>query len=285
MKAALICPSEREAVPVLAEAGPLALAPVLGKTLLEYWLEHFVTQGAREVFVLTGDRAQQICGVAGDGARWGLRVKVLSELREPDVSEARAKLRESGDADWLAAPLDVVLADRLPQQPERSLFESYAGWFAALKNWLPHAATEPGRIGMREIRPGVWAGLNPRIASDAEFRAPCWLGHHVFVGSGAVIGPGAVIEDGSFIESGAKISESVICPETFVGKFTEVCRSIAWGNTLVNWELGSCLKVPDAFLLGPVKSPRPLLLRTLQPFSVGMLQPLWSWKFNTKTEP
>jgi hypothetical protein len=64
-----------------------------------------------------------------------------------------------------------------------------------------------------------------------------------------VIGPRAVLEHAAFVEGHAEISDSVVGPETFVGKFTEVGHSIAWGSTLVDWRLDSCIKVPDAFLL------------------------------------
>jgi hypothetical protein len=37
-----------------------------------------------------------------------------------------------------------------------------------------------------------------------------------------------------------------------VGELTEIRNSIAWGGTLANWKLDSCIKVPDRFLLCPL---------------------------------
>jgi hypothetical protein len=40
MKAVLICPADRPAVAKLAEVAPLPNLPILGESLVEYWLEH-----------------------------------------------------------------------------------------------------------------------------------------------------------------------------------------------------------------------------------------------------
>jgi len=48
------------------------------------------------------------------------------------------------------------------------------------------------------------------------------------------------------------VTDSIVGPETYVGEFTEVKHSLAWGSTLINWQTGSCTHVPDAFLLSPL---------------------------------
>jgi NDP-sugar pyrophosphorylase family protein len=248
MKALLICPDERTGVATLAEFVPLSNVSILGKTLVEYWLEHLAGLGAQEVLVLAADRPDQVRTGIGDGARWGLRVIVKSDKRERTRDEARARHQASDPTSWLPAPNDVILMDNLPCLPQLPLFTSYADWFAAARTLMPHALT-PDRIGVRELKPGVWVGLNARIAADAKLIAPCWIGERAWIEAGATIGPNAVLEREVFIARGAEVSHSVIGPETFVGQFTEVRNSIAWGSTLINWERDSCVKVPDAFLL------------------------------------
>ena len=248
MKALLICPDERSGVASLAESGPLANIPIFGKSLVEYWLEHLAAWGAQEVLVLAVDRPDQVQAGIGDGARWGLRVTVKSDKRERSVDEARTRHAVGDQSPWLAAPNDVVLMDSLPSLPQLPLFTSYADWFTAVRALLPHALT-PDRIGVRELQPGVWVGLNAHVAAGANLTAPCWIGDCAWIETGAVIGPHAVLEREVFIARGAEVSHSVIGPETFVGQFTEIRNSIAWGSTLVNWERNSCLKVPDEFLL------------------------------------
>lgn len=248
MKTLLICPGERDAVAALAETAPLSNVLILGKPLVEYWLEHLAEQGARHIYILATDRPEQVRELVGNGARWGLIVEVLPEVHEPTLDEARTRYQSDGDDGWLAAPQDVQLMDRLPRLPRHSLFSSYADWYAALQAWMPHAAT-PERIGVHTLKPGVWIGLHSHIEPGAELHGPLWIGDNVHIAAGAVVGPWTILENGAYVEEGAEISGSVIGSETLVGRYTEVRRSIAWGATLVNWKLNSWIKVPDPFLL------------------------------------
>jgi len=199
--------------------------------------------------------ASQVRNAVGDGARWGLSVTVKSEKRERTIAEARAKYVTNDRSTWLPAPNDVILADHLPGLPRSPLFTSYADWFAAVRTWTLHAMT-PDRIGLHELRPGVWAGLHARIALNVKLIGPCWIGDYVWIEAGATIGPDAVLEKEAFVARGASVSASVIGPKTFVGQFTEIRNSIAWGCTLINWERDSCLKVTDEFLLCSLEPPR-----------------------------
>jgi hypothetical protein len=121
---------------------------------------------------------------------------------------------------------------------------------------MPRART-PHRVGVRELRPGIWVGLHGHIARDARLEAPCWLGDHVYVGAGATIGPHTILENGSFIEPEAVIRSSVIGPRTFVGRYMRISNSLAWGGTLVDWQTGLESKVSDAFLLCSLEPNRP----------------------------
>ncbi|MDE3084827.1 MAG: hypothetical protein KGJ37_06385, partial [Verrucomicrobiota bacterium] len=248
MKALLICPADRPAVARLAEPAPLAALPFLGKSLVEYWLEHLATRGAKIVLIVTSDHPSHLRAIVGDGARWGICAEIIPESRELSVSEARVRYCDGDSDHWLALPDDAVLMDHLPGLPEIKLFESYANWFAALQAWRPRTAT-PDRIGLREISPGVWLGLHARVAPSAQLRAPCWIGANVSIGPDAVIGPEAIVEDRVVVEAGARILHSAIAPETFVGRLTLIKDSLACGPLLINWKTSSCLRVPDAFLL------------------------------------
>lgn len=246
MKSLLICPTDRSGVSHLAEHHPLAVAPLLGKSVIEYWLEALVARGVKEVIVLAGDRPHDVRAVVGDGSRWGVKLDLVPLAREFTIEEAQKKYRGDG-AGW-AGGEDVVLMDYLPGMPEYPLFESYEGWFKALQAFLPRAVT-PARIGAREVEPGVWVGLHSQIDPSAKLHAPCWIGEHVLVGAGAIIGPRAIVEDRVVVEEGARITESVIEPETFVGEFICVQNSLAHGSMLVNWMTESSVTVPDAFFL------------------------------------
>lgn len=239
MKALLICPSDRPGVAQLAENHPLAVAPLLGKTLIEYWIESLVARGVKHVTVLAADRPHQVREVVGQGTRWGVSLEVIAEGRELSADEAARKYGSSGE---------IILMECLPGLPEQPLFETYAGWFAALNAFLPRALTSD-RIGAREIQPGVWIGLHAQVSPTARLRAPCWIGEHAVICDDATVGPLAIIEDRAVIEQGATVQRSIVGPETFVGQMISVQNSIAQGGTLLNWQTGSLLHVPDAFFM------------------------------------
>lgn len=247
MKAILICPGYRPAMAPLAESAPLAAVPLLGESLLVYWLVHLAARGAREVTVLACDRPAVIRQIAGSGARWGLQMRVVAEMHELTPAEARARHAAAADL--------IVLADHLPGLPAFRICESHADWYAGTQAWLDGAVT-PDRTGVRELAPGIRAGWQSRVPADAILRGPCWIGEKVRIGRGVVIGPNVVIEDRAVIGDGAEIMRSVIGPETFVGEDTEVADSLAFGDLLINWRSGSCLRVPDEFLLCSLRRPR-----------------------------
>lgn len=263
MKALLICPADRPGVARLADNCPLAIAPLCGKSVLEYWIEAQAARGVRHLIVLATDRPDLVRRVVGDGARWGVQVELIPQSKELTAPEARARYRPADALDW-APRDDCVVLDYLPGQPELPLFENYAGWWAAVRAWLPHANT-PARIGAREIQPGVWIGLHAQIDPAAKLHAPCWIGENVFVAGNANIGPNAIIDDRVIVESGARIENSVVWPETFVGRLVAVRNSLASGSTLLNHQTGSCLRVPDDFLLGPLDH------RRFEPQATGLV--------------
>ena len=270
MKALLICPSIRLAVPHLAESGPLALAPVLGGSVVSHWIEHLAVLGARHVRIVASDRTDQVRAKVGDGARWGVRLEVVSTKLEPSPAEAAGTFYGPDDAGRLPAPHDTVLMSHLPGTPQLPLFESYAGWFEALLGWLPRALT-PTRVRVAEIRPGVWVSRRAHVSPSAQLIGPCWIGDQVFVEPGAVIGPNAIIEDRAVVESEAQVTQSWVGPDTFVGPMTAVASSLAWGSTLVNWRTDSSLHVPDPFLMCSLARPQSAAL--IDRFGRALAQP------------
>jgi NDP-sugar pyrophosphorylase family protein len=249
----LICPSERNNVPLFFERLPLVNLPLLGQSLLEYWLSALAIQGVTKVLVLAHDRPELAREVVRAGERWGLDAAVTTESRELTPSEALLKYPSELDA--VPLPESIAVLDHFPGLSEQPLFASYQSWFAALRDWMPAART-PDRVGVNESRPGVWLSCHSHIDTQAQLRAPCWIGQHVFIGAHAVIGPGAIVEDGSFVEPGAELAESWVGPHTFVGQFARIRDSLAWGDTLINWQTGSAAQIVDAFLLSPLRQPR-----------------------------
>ena len=257
MNAILICPGERENVLALAETVPLCNQVICGKGVIEYWIESLAVRGIRRVLVLATDRPEQVRALVGDGSRWGLQIDVNPEIRELTVEEAHYKYAKA----FSGAPVDVVLMDTLPGLPGSPLFRSYAHWHAALMEWMPRAAT-PDRIGVREVKPGVWVGLRTRISPTAQIQGPCWIGEDVEIGPEASVGPRVVVESRAVIEADAAVADAEVGPETVVGRLTELRHSLAFGATLVSHKLNSCTKISDTFLLCDLSPRRSIFKRS-----------------------
>jgi carbonic anhydrase/acetyltransferase-like protein (isoleucine patch superfamily) len=255
MKALLICPAGKPAVPHLCASGPLATAPILGECLVSHWIEHLAGLGARQIQIVAADGADHVRAAVGDGARWGVRIDVVACIIEPTREEAASRFVPAGEPGWLPAPNDVVRMSHLPSCPEQPLFESYAAWFAALIAWMPRAIT-PTRIRVAEARPGVWINSRSHVSPAAKLIAPCWIGDQVFVAKGAVVGPNAILEDRAVAEEEARVAQSWVGPDTFVGSMTAVENSLAWGSSLIDWRTDSLLHVPDPFLLCSLAKPQ-----------------------------
>ncbi|MEN9676046.1 MAG: Nucleotidyl transferase [Verrucomicrobiota bacterium] len=116
MTAILICPADRSGMSLLAEKRPLALAPVLGRTLLDLALAHLAARGFIRVRVLAADRPEMVRASVGRGETWGLQVEVTPETRESSVVEAS---RKYPDVD----PSHIQVLDHLPGHPNLRLFD------------------------------------------------------------------------------------------------------------------------------------------------------------------
>jgi NDP-sugar pyrophosphorylase family protein len=240
-------------VEALSDAAPLATLPIFGASFVGHWLAHLAHLGAKQVRLLASDRADQIRAEVGDGSRWGLDVEVCREMRELSILEACRRYDVRGEKDWLAAPNDVIRADYLPQLPHDKLFESYEKFFATMQKALV-AGLAKGRVGVREIKPGVWVGMRTSIAPGAVLEGPCWLGEGVHIERDAHIGPNVIMEDRSWVGTGAEVQASYMVSDTHLGVATSLNDSLAMGNLLVDWKTPSTVRVLDPFLLSCMRT-------------------------------
>ncbi|HVV02027.1 MAG TPA: hypothetical protein VHH88_11735, partial [Verrucomicrobiae bacterium] len=253
MKGLLICPWERTAVQHLSEHASLAAIPLLGQSLVEYWLGHLASTGVDDVLLLA-DGNPAVLNAAGEGSRWGIRVQTIEESRE--LTPAQTLLKYEKYLEPTAEDHGVVLMDHLPGFAGRPLFNGYGSFLTALLEWMPRART-PDRVGIKETQPGVWTCRNSQISPEARLIAPCWIGKNTFIGAGAVVGPNAIVEDGSFIESFATISNGLVGAETFIGQCSELTGKLALADRLIDVATGSCARVPDKFVMCGLNSPQP----------------------------
>jgi NDP-sugar pyrophosphorylase family protein len=280
MRNILICPSERSGVELLSRAKPLVTIPLLGQSLLEYWLSSLSSSGSTEVLILAHDRAEQVEALVGRGERWGLVVQVLPESRE--LTPAQASLKYTQDPKLQSVAGNIACLDYFPGLEQFPIFGSYADFLSGLCRWMSKANT-PDRVGMRKLHDGIWASTRAHVSRHAKLNAPCWIGHYASIGADSVIGPRAIIEDEVLIEPGAEIVNSRIGSGTFVGQLARITDSLALGETLINCRTGSILQIADPFLLCALFQPRQnaphgWFVRLAELLSRGKEDPSVLWK-------
>lgn len=238
----LSCPATRPGFEILAKSHPLALCPVLGRPLLDLVLADLAMRGFNSGIVITPRSAPLPASFLLGGKPWGLQLEVRT-VRSELKPEALTAVQPEAEV----FTLECLPGGRTP------LWRKPADFFAALAAEMPRAALD--RVGMAEVKPGVFVHRRARIAPDAHLTGPCWIGDGVSIGAGAEIGCGAIIEERCLIDEHATVSESVIGPDTYVGQLTEIRTSFAWGNQLLNWRTGSQVEVTDRFLLASLAKP------------------------------
>lgn len=104
------------------DSGPKSMAPVAGRPFLEYLLRQIAQSGFREVLLCVGYAGGQIEEWAGDGKKWGLRIRYSVEstpLGTAGAVKLAAKLLDSeeflvfnGDS-FLAVDLRDLVREQL----------------------------------------------------------------------------------------------------------------------------------------------------------------------------
>jgi len=99
----------------------------------------------------------------------------------------------------------------------------------------------------REIKPGVWAGINLNVDWDKiEIVPPVYIGSSTEIQPGAkIIGP-TVIGANNVIESGAIINQCIIEDHTRVGGLANLEKVIVFGDRCVDPDGGSSIDIEDA---------------------------------------
>ncbi len=249
-KVILICPDQRAALEELTGGVPLALAVYLGKPLIEHALDGLARNGVTDVLLLASDRPSEVRAYVGEGAAWGVKVRISPESSELSTAEAAERHASFGH--------DAVLTlDSLPQAPDVQLIKDADSWHHSRARLLPLLARN--QIGARELSPGIWCGMKARVSNSAILRAPCWIGPNTMVGAEAIVGPQGFVESDSVIDAQATVENSTVGPRTYLGSMTHLGESVAAGPVLVNWRNGSMTRLTDAFLLSRLDPPQQAL--------------------------
>jgi len=201
--------------------------------------------------------------------------QITSFQEKPKPSEAKSNLASTGIYIFEPAVLEMVppgkefdigselfpmLAERkLPFFAQSSPFQwidigRVSDYWSVLQQVLA-GETANMRMPGKQVRPGVWVGLNTRVDWDAvNITGPVYIGSGSCVEAGATIEGPAWLGHGCLLRKGSKLQRSVLFDYTRVDSGTVMAEAIASpqyvvtrdGHTIYHGEEGNSMHWGDA---------------------------------------
>jgi dTDP-glucose pyrophosphorylase len=122
MKAVILAAGKGTRMRDLTNEIPKPMLKVQGKPILEHILEGIMAAGIRELFIVTGFRAETIESYFGDGARWQARISYGRQLVQDGTGKAPEVAKSFvGDSPFLLTYGDILV----PPATYRQMVERY----------------------------------------------------------------------------------------------------------------------------------------------------------------
>ena len=110
MKAVILAAGKGTRMRELTNEVPKPMLEVQGKPILEHILLGLLAAGIREVFIVTGFRAEVIEGYFGDGSKWGARIAYGRQLVQDGTGKAPELAKGFvGDSPFLLTYGDILV--------------------------------------------------------------------------------------------------------------------------------------------------------------------------------
>jgi NDP-sugar pyrophosphorylase family protein len=100
-----------------------------------------------------------------------------------------------------------------------------------------------------QLRTGIWMDEGAQIRKGARIVGPAYLGRGSVVGECALVTRSSNVESSSYVDYGTAIEDSTVFPNTYVGMWLDVRRSLVSTNKLFHLHRGVTLEIGDASLL------------------------------------
>jgi dTDP-glucose pyrophosphorylase len=130
MKAVILAAGKGTRMGELTSDLPKPMLKVQGRPILEHILGGLIDAGIRDVFVVTGYRADVIEGYFGDGSRWGVRMKYGRQLVQDGTGSAPNIAREFVGSDTFLLTYGDILVK--PETYQHMLRRFAEGDFSGL---------------------------------------------------------------------------------------------------------------------------------------------------------
>ena len=129
MKAVILAAGKGTRMRELTNELPKPMLKVQGRPILEHILTGLVASGIREVFIVTGFRAEVIEQYFGDGAKWGVRIAYGRQVVQDGTGKAPELAKDfvGGDSFLLTYGDILVKADTYQRMLARFAEADFAG--------------------------------------------------------------------------------------------------------------------------------------------------------------
>lgn len=135
----------------------------------------------------------------------------------------------------------VLTTKELRTGTERHLWKAHCDALAANLSGILYTG--------REVSTGVWVGRNASVHPTAKVTPPAYIGENTRIGAAAQIGPYAVVGSDCLIARRTVITNSVVCPGTYVGSNLEIDHAVAEKGRLFDIRLDAAVSEVDEVLL------------------------------------
>ncbi len=295
MRAILLAGDRPEELGALVHHRPAAMLPLVDRPFLQHVIEYLVGRGVKDIEMVLWDHPQLIERFVGSGQRWGVSVtyhlaRHAGELPSSLLDQRSPEPVVLGRCDTLPC-FDTVPPDGA--STAWYYRDEWTGWaWLSPVEWCAlgderglellcgltradvplcldirsgdgvleaHRAVLDKRfsvmLGGREVEPGVWLSRNVVMPSTVAVTPPVYIGENTRIERGVRLGPHAVIGSHCVIDRGSDISESVICPGSFVGEELEVRRLVVDHSRVLVVGAETSFTVTDPMILGALAPP------------------------------
>ena len=117
MKAVILAAGKGTRMKELTNEVPKPMLKVRGKPILEHIIHGIAGEGVREIFIVTGFRAEVVEDYFGDGSKWNLRIAYGRQVVQDGTGKAPELAKEFiGSSPFLLTYGDILIRGKTAQQ-------------------------------------------------------------------------------------------------------------------------------------------------------------------------
>lgn len=245
------------------------MLPVLGKPLIEYYLDYCVLCGIKEVLIIKYEYDNEFWDFIGNGTKWGLSISISTSLDFTRIDEICAEHHSFFEDEAEILILEGFFFPFYDRKSEEKISVRQLGvkQISMLEGEALNAMVAPCNIeelaslkdyynlNMRLIskdegklfRRGYSAeenasiGMNVVIKDRTVIQPPIFIGDKVQIEYGAKLGKNVIVGDSCIIDMRTRMEDSIILNRTYVGTDLDLKGKIVTGTTIINVDDGVSL--------------------------------------------